>query len=82
MVLMAVCSGLICVLLLVFIILQHITITADKDLSKNYKDTVQVFNETINRLQDTYSDQLTEKDQLQDRFKALSDELNKAYEKG
>ncbi|KAL1281225.1 hypothetical protein QQF64_000028 [Cirrhinus molitorella] len=32
--------GLICVLLLIFIILQHITITAEKDLIKSYKNTV------------------------------------------
>ncbi|KAI2646675.1 C-type lectin domain family 4 member M [Labeo rohita] len=72
---------LICVLLLVFIILQHISITANKDLLKNYKDVVHVFNETNNRLQDTNSDLMTKKDQLEDRFHDLSDELNTVYKK-
>uniref|UniRef100_A0A672QEP7 Si:ch73-343l4.8 n=1 Tax=Sinocyclocheilus grahami TaxID=75366 RepID=A0A672QEP7_SINGR len=49
--------GLICVLLLVFIILQHITIT---------------FNQTINSLQDSYTDLMTEKHQLQNIFSSLS----------
>uniref|UniRef100_A0A672QEN2 C-type lectin domain-containing protein n=1 Tax=Sinocyclocheilus grahami TaxID=75366 RepID=A0A672QEN2_SINGR len=49
--------GLICVLLLVFIILQHITIT---------------FNQTINSLQDNYTDLMTEKHQLQINFNSLS----------
>ncbi|XP_016358425.1 C-type lectin domain family 4 member M-like [Sinocyclocheilus anshuiensis] len=82
LVLMAVCTGLICVLLLVFIILQHIFITAERDLLKNYKDAVQVFNQTINRLQDTYSDLMTENDQLKDRLNYLNDDLKKAYEQG
>ncbi|XP_050961512.1 CD209 antigen-like [Labeo rohita] len=57
--------GLICVLLLVFIILQHITITAERDLMKSYKNTVEEFNQTINSLQD-------EKHQLQNNFNSLS----------
>ncbi|KAL0199032.1 hypothetical protein M9458_007572, partial [Cirrhinus mrigala] len=72
---------LICVLLLVFIILQHTSITANKELFKNYKDAVQVFSETNKRLQDTNSDLMTKKDQLEDRLNDLSDELNKAYKK-
>ncbi|XP_050965409.1 CD209 antigen-like protein E isoform X3 [Labeo rohita] len=55
--------GLICVLLLVFIILQHITITAERDLIKSYKNTVEEFNQT-NSLQD-------EKHQLQNNFSSL-----------
>ncbi|KAF4114325.1 hypothetical protein G5714_004548 [Onychostoma macrolepis] len=82
LVLMAVCSGLICVLLLVFIVLQHFSITAERDLLKNYKDAVQVFNQTISRLQDTYSDLMTENDQLKYRFNYLNDELKNAYEQG
>ncbi|KAI2666936.1 C-type lectin domain family 4 member M [Labeo rohita] len=72
---------LICGVLLVFVILQHISITADKGQSKTYKDTIQVFNETINRLQNSYSDLMTKKDQLQEKFNVMSDELNKAYHK-
>ncbi|XP_073698371.1 CD209 antigen-like protein C [Garra rufa] len=62
---MAVSLGLICVLLLVFIILQHITITAERDLIKSYKNTVEEFNQTINDL-------MTEKHQLQNNFNSLS----------
>ncbi|KAL1281230.1 hypothetical protein QQF64_000033 [Cirrhinus molitorella] len=56
LVLIAVSLGLICVLLLVFIILQHITITAERDLIKSYKNTVEEFNQTINSLQNNYTD--------------------------
>uniref|UniRef100_A0A8C2DJ51 C-type lectin domain-containing protein n=1 Tax=Cyprinus carpio TaxID=7962 RepID=A0A8C2DJ51_CYPCA len=48
--------GLICILLLVFIILQHTTITAERDLIKSYKNTVEQFNQTINSLQDNHTD--------------------------
>uniref|UniRef100_A0A672QEI9 Si:ch73-343l4.8 n=1 Tax=Sinocyclocheilus grahami TaxID=75366 RepID=A0A672QEI9_SINGR len=64
--------GLICVLLLVFIILQHITITAERDLIKSYKNTAEEFNQTINSLQDSYTDLMTEKHQLQNNFSSLS----------
>ncbi len=60
--------GLICVLLLVFIILQHITITAERDLIKSYKNTVEEFNQTINSLQDNYTELMTEKHHLQNNF--------------
>ncbi|XP_050962645.1 CD209 antigen-like protein E [Labeo rohita] len=73
---------LICGLLLVFVTLQHISITAEKHLFKTYKDTVQVFNQTNNRLHDTYSDLMTENDQLQEQFNDLSDELKRVYKKG
>ncbi|KAL0202486.1 hypothetical protein M9458_000504, partial [Cirrhinus mrigala] len=72
LVLITVSLGLICVLLLVFIILQHITITAERDLMKNYKNTVEEFNQTINSLQDNYTDLMSEKDQLQNNFSSLS----------
>ncbi|XDV15998.1 hypothetical protein PO909_015896 [Leuciscus waleckii] len=75
LVLMTVCLGLICVLLLVFITLQHIhcsTITAERDLLKSYKNTVEEFNHTINSLQDNYTDLMTEKDQLKNNFNSLS----------
>ncbi|RXN37510.1 C-type lectin domain family 4 member G-like protein [Labeo rohita] len=62
--------GLICVLLLVFIILQHNTITAERDLIKSYKNTVEEFNQTINSLQNNYTD--LEKDQLQNNFNSCS----------
>ncbi len=64
--------GIICVLLLVFIILQHITITAERDLIKSYKNTVEEFNKTINGLQNNYTDLMTEKHQLQNNFISLS----------
>ncbi|KAG1955861.1 pancreatic secretory granule membrane major glycoprotein GP2-like [Pimephales promelas] len=68
LVLMTVCLGLICVLLLVFITL-YIIITAERDLLKN---TVEEFNHTINNLQDNYTDLMTEKDQLKNNFNSLS----------
>ncbi|XDV16005.1 hypothetical protein PO909_015900, partial [Leuciscus waleckii] len=55
LVLMTVCLGLICVLLLVFITL-YITITAERDLLKSYKNTVEEFNDTIISLQDKNTD--------------------------
>ncbi len=72
MVLISVGLGIICVLLLVFIILQYITITAERDLIKSYKNTVEEFNQTINGLQDNYTDLMTEKHQLQNNFSSLS----------
>ncbi|XDV15993.1 hypothetical protein PO909_015893, partial [Leuciscus waleckii] len=54
-VLKTVCLGLICVLLLVFITL-YITITAERDLLKSYKNTVEEFNHTIISLQDKNTD--------------------------
>ncbi|XP_058638472.1 hepatic lectin-like isoform X2 [Onychostoma macrolepis] len=72
LVLITVSLGLICVLLLVFIILQHITITAERDLINSYKNTVEEFNQTINSLQDNYTYLLTDKDQLQNNFSSLS----------
>ncbi len=64
--------GIICVLLLIFIILQHITITAERDLIKSYKNTVEEFNQTINGLQNNYTDLMTEKHQMQNNFISLS----------
>ncbi|KAL1281232.1 hypothetical protein QQF64_000035, partial [Cirrhinus molitorella] len=72
LVLIALSLGLICVLLLVFIILQHITITAERDLIKSYKNTAEDFNQTINSLQDNYTDLMTEKHQLQNNFSSCS----------
>ncbi|KAL1281228.1 hypothetical protein QQF64_000031 [Cirrhinus molitorella] len=72
LVLITVSLGLICVLLLVFIILQHITITAERDLIKSYKNTAEEFNQTINSLQDNYTDLMTEKHQLQNNFSSQS----------
>ncbi|KAG1955862.1 CD209 antigen [Pimephales promelas] len=68
LVLMTVCLGLMCVLLLVFITL-YITITAERDLLKN---TVEEFTHTINRLQDKNTDLMTEKDQLKNNVSSLS----------
>ncbi|XP_039503801.1 hepatic lectin-like [Pimephales promelas] len=86
LVLMTVCLGLICVVLLVFITLQHIIITAERDLLKN---TVEEFNHTINSLQDNYTDLMTEKHQLKNNFSSLNQkkleletELKKLYELG
>uniref|UniRef100_A0A8C2GJT1 C-type lectin domain-containing protein n=1 Tax=Cyprinus carpio TaxID=7962 RepID=A0A8C2GJT1_CYPCA len=72
LVLITVGLGLICVLLLVFIILLHISITAERDLIKSYKNTAEEFNQTINSLQDNYTDLMTEKHQLQNNFSSLS----------
>ncbi|RXN25899.1 CD209 antigen-like protein [Labeo rohita] len=72
LVLITVSLGLICVLLLVFIILQHFTITAERDLIKSYKNTVEEFNQTINSLQDNYTDLMIEKHQLQTNFSSLN----------
>ncbi|XP_043094062.1 C-type lectin domain family 4 member A-like [Puntigrus tetrazona] len=44
--------GIICVLLLVFIVLLNISITAERDLIKSYKNTAEELNQTINVLQD------------------------------
>ncbi|KAL0202525.1 hypothetical protein M9458_000543, partial [Cirrhinus mrigala] len=71
LVLITVSLGLICVLLLVFIILQHITITAERDLMKS-KNPAEEFNQTINSLQANYTDLMIEKDQLQNNFNSLS----------
>ncbi|KAL1281227.1 hypothetical protein QQF64_000030 [Cirrhinus molitorella] len=72
LVLITVGLGLICVLLLVFIILQHITITAERDLIKSYKNTAEEFNQTINSLQDNYTDLMIEKVRLQNKFSSCS----------
>uniref|UniRef100_A0A672LGG0 C-type lectin domain-containing protein n=1 Tax=Sinocyclocheilus grahami TaxID=75366 RepID=A0A672LGG0_SINGR len=72
LVLITVGLGLICVLLLVFIILQHITITAERDRIKSYKNTAEEFNQTINSLQDNHTDLTIKKSQLQDNFNSLS----------
>ncbi|XP_059409022.1 CD209 antigen-like [Carassius carassius] len=86
LVLISVGLGLLCVLLLVFIILLNITITAERDLIKSYKNTVEEFNQTINHLQDNHTDltqknlvletkvnDLTaEKDQLRSNFSSLN----------
>ncbi|RXN35703.1 CD209 antigen-like protein [Labeo rohita] len=69
---MTVSLWLISVLLLVFIILQHITITAERDLIKSYKNTVEEFNQTINSLQGNYTDLMNEKHQLQNNFSFIS----------
>ncbi|RXN07832.1 CD209 antigen-like protein [Labeo rohita] len=74
---------LICAVLVVFIILQHTSITAERESqSKNYKETVQVFNQMNSILQGTNSHLMAENNQLQERFSDLSDELKKAYQKG
>uniref|UniRef100_A0A673KXP1 C-type lectin domain family 4 member M-like n=1 Tax=Sinocyclocheilus rhinocerous TaxID=307959 RepID=A0A673KXP1_9TELE len=45
---------------------------SERDLIKSYKNTVEEFNQTINSLQDSYTDLMTEKHQLQDNFNSLS----------
>ncbi|XP_026094963.1 CD209 antigen-like protein C isoform X2 [Carassius auratus] len=74
LVLITVCLGLICVLLLVFIILLHITITAERDLKKIYKNTVEEFNQTINSLQDNYTDLTQQNLALETKVKNLNAE--------
>uniref|UniRef100_A0A8C2IKY0 Si:ch73-343l4.8 n=1 Tax=Cyprinus carpio TaxID=7962 RepID=A0A8C2IKY0_CYPCA len=77
LVLITVGLGLICVLLLVFIILLHISITAERDLIKSYKNTVEEFNQTINSLHDNHTD-LTQKNlELETRVASLSEGLKK-----
>ncbi|KAL1281240.1 hypothetical protein QQF64_000043 [Cirrhinus molitorella] len=71
LVLIAVSLGLICVLLLVFIILQRNTITAERDLIKSYKNTVEEFNQTINSLHGNNTDLMTEKQQLKNNVSWL-----------
>ncbi|XP_026128145.1 CD209 antigen-like [Carassius auratus] len=72
LVLISVGLGLICVLLLVFIILLNITITAERDMTKSYKNTVEELNQTINSLHDNNTDLKTEKHQLQNNFNSLN----------
>ncbi|XP_050959232.1 GTPase IMAP family member 9, partial [Labeo rohita] len=64
--------GLIFVLLLVFTIMQHINMTAEKNLINSYKNAVEEFTHTINSLQDSYNELLTKKDELQDNFSSWS----------
>ncbi|XP_042620421.1 CD209 antigen-like protein E [Cyprinus carpio] len=80
LVLITVGLGVICVLLLVFIILQHITITAERDLIKSYKNTVEEFKQTINSLQDNHTDLMQKNSKLESM--SLRDELKKAAPKG
>ncbi len=83
MVLITVGLGLICVLLLVFIILLHITITAERDLIKSYKNTVEEFNQTINSLQNNYTDLTQKKLKLEIRVNNLTAEkslLQRSFE--
>ncbi|XP_048051984.1 CD209 antigen-like protein C [Megalobrama amblycephala] len=71
LVLMTVCLGLICVLLLVIIIF----ITAEREsLVKSYKNTVEEINQTINSLQDNYTDLTQKKLELETRVNDLSAE--------
>ncbi|XP_048051417.1 uncharacterized protein LOC125271381 [Megalobrama amblycephala] len=58
---------------MVSIIAQHISNTAEREsLFKSNKNTVQEFNQTINSLQDNYTELMTEKDQLKNNFSSLS----------
>ncbi|XP_059402200.1 CD209 antigen-like protein C isoform X1 [Carassius carassius] len=76
LVLITMSLGLICVLLLVFIILLHITITAERDLIKFYKNTVEEFNQTINSLQDNYTDLTQQNLVLETKVKNLTAKNN------
>ncbi|XP_052459458.1 CD209 antigen-like protein A isoform X1 [Carassius gibelio] len=74
LVLISVGLGVICVLLLVSIILLYITITAERDMIKSYKNTVEEFNQTINSLQHNHTD-LTQKNlELETRVNDLTAE--------
>ncbi|XP_056315720.1 CD209 antigen-like protein B [Danio aesculapii] len=64
--------GFICALLLLFITLQHISITAERDLLKTYKNTVEELNHTISSLQHNNTDLKTDKHQLEDKINDLS----------
>ncbi|XP_048051330.1 CD209 antigen-like protein 2 [Megalobrama amblycephala] len=72
---MTVCLGIICVLLLVFIIVQHISITSERDLLSSYKNTAEEFNQTINSLQHKNTELALKKLKLEY-------ELRKLYEHG
>ncbi|XP_051560247.1 CD209 antigen-like isoform X3 [Myxocyprinus asiaticus] len=71
-VLSSVCLGLICVLLVVAIIVQQIKITAEREIKLNYKNMVEEFNKTLNRMQVNYSDLIIAKDRLQSSFNSLN----------
>ncbi|XP_051751617.1 CD209 antigen-like protein E isoform X2 [Ctenopharyngodon idella] len=79
LVLMTVCLGLICILLLVIII----SITAEREsLFKSYKNTVEEINQTINSLQDNYTDLTQKKLELETRVKDLTvekDQLKNSF---
>ncbi|KAL1281245.1 hypothetical protein QQF64_000048 [Cirrhinus molitorella] len=66
-----------CGVLLVFIILQHITITAERDLIKSYKNTAEEFNKTINSLQNNFSSLSQKNLELEINVTSLSEELKK-----
>ncbi|ROL52041.1 CD209 antigen [Anabarilius grahami] len=71
LVLMIVCLGLICVLLLVIIIF----ITAEREsLFKSYKNSAEEFNQIINSLQDNYTDLTQKKLELETRVRDLTAE--------
>ncbi|XP_059367562.1 CD209 antigen-like protein B [Carassius carassius] len=76
LVLISVGLGLICVLLLVFIILHHNTITAERDQIKSYKKMVEQFNQTINSLQDNHTDLTQNNLVLETKVKDLTAEKN------
>ncbi|XP_051560239.1 CD209 antigen-like isoform X5 [Myxocyprinus asiaticus] len=72
-VLSTVSLGLMCVLLVIGIIVQHHKLTAERDLLKmSYMDIVKEYNQTISRLQVNYSDQTIAKDRLQSSFNSLN----------
>ncbi|RXN07880.1 lysosomal acid phosphatase [Labeo rohita] len=58
---------------LIFVFLVFILyIIADRGLLMSYKNTAEVFSQTINNLQDSYTNLMNKKDQLQDNFNSLS----------
>ncbi|KAK9981671.1 hypothetical protein ABG768_001195 [Culter alburnus] len=69
---MTVCLGMICVLLLVSIIVQHISITSERDL---FSSTAEEFNQTINSLQHKNTELTLKKLKLEN-------ELRKLYKQG
>ncbi|XP_003197805.3 uncharacterized protein [Danio rerio] len=64
--------GFICALLLLFITLQHISITAERELLKTYKNTVEELNHTISSLQHDNTDLKTDKHQLEEKYNSMS----------
>ncbi|XP_051982667.1 C-type lectin domain family 4 member E-like isoform X2 [Xyrauchen texanus] len=72
-VLSTVCLGVICVLLVVGIIVQHNKLMEERDLlNLSYTNIVNEYNQTINRLQVNYSEQNLANVQLQSRFNSLN----------
>ncbi|XP_059366394.1 CD209 antigen-like protein A [Carassius carassius] len=77
LVLLTVSLGLVCILLLITIILQHFMITAERDKIKSYKSTAEEFNQTMYCLHSRYTEVEEKKLELESKDTPLSNELKK-----